>query len=416
MAFGKDSKEKCIICGNAIDITEMVVLEGRKIICAACAKQVAGAMGYAKIQPKTDAERAYIRRDKSKDNTIQKEDVERLRPKMIKAQLDRFVVGQDEAKKILAVAAYNHYKRHAMGDVSIQKSNVLLIGPTGAGKTYLMKTLAKVVDVPLAIVSSTNLTEAGYVGDDVTSILESLYFAAEGDIERAQRGIVFIDEIDKLAVASSESKSLVGGKGVQQALLPIIEGSKVVVPIGRGEHASKVEFDTTNVLFVCGGAFPDIVGIIKKRLAKSDKPTIGFGAVLEENSEEEDKDILLKVINDDLREFGLIPEFLGRLPILATLHELSVDTLKEILYKPEDSIISQFQALFEYDGVSLFFDEGALTVIAEKAQKAGTGARSLRKEMESLLTELQFEIPGSDYKEVTITKEFAEGKAVPKLS
>lgn len=411
MKFGKESKENCIICGNEIDVLEMVVLEGRKIICGCCAKKVAGAMGYAKAGGKINSAKACSREGREDTKTSQKENMGQLRPKEIKEQLDRFVIGQEEAKKVLSVAAYNHYKRIAIGGTGIQKSNVLLIGPTGSGKTYLMKTLARIVDVPLAIVSATNLTEAGYIGDDVTSILEALLSAAGGDIDKAERGIVFIDEIDKLAVTSSTSKSQVGGKGVQQALLPIIEGSKVMVPLGKRD-GGKVEVDTTNILFVCGGAFPDIGDIVKKRLSKGVKPNIGFGADFD-CKEIEDEDILLRVNNDDLKEFGFIPEFLGRLPILAALRELAVDTLRKIMFEPEDSIVSQFQALFAYDGISLTFDEGALTVVAEKAKEAGTGARSLRKTLEELLLELQYEMPGSCYKEIVITREFAEGKAVP---
>lgn len=416
MAFGKDkTDELCKICEKPIvNFSSMVVLEGRKIVCAECGKKIAGSMGYAKltIGSTETMSRSKKTEEKSESATGQKF----LNPKEIRAELDRFVVGQDEAKKILSVAAYNHYKRHAIGDKNIEKSNILLIGPTGAGKTHLMKTLAKIVDVPLAIVSATNLTEAGYIGDDVTSILESLLSAAGGDIDKAQKGIVFIDEIDKLAVTSSASKSQVGGKGVQQALLPIIEGSKVMVPIGKRGSEQKVEIDTTHILFVCGGAFPDIAGIVERRLKTGAvvKPSIGFGATFEE--EEKDEDILLKVTNEDLKEFGFIPEFLGRLPVQAALHDLSVDILKRIMCEPEDSIVSQFQALFAYDGVSLFFDEEALSVLAKKAKEAGTGARSLRKAMEELLLDLQYEIPGTEYKTVTVTKEFAEGVATPILS
>lgn len=416
MAFGKEKAgELCRICEKPVmldNFSSIVVLEGKKIVCAECGKKIAGSMGYAKMTSGS-TETMSTKRGAAL-NSEGGGEIKFLNPKEIRAQLDRFVVGQEEAKKILSVAAYNHYKRKAIGDKNIEKSNILLIGPTGSGKTHLMKTLAKIVDVPLAIVSATNLTEAGYIGDDVSSILESLLSAAGGDIDKAEKGIVFIDEIDKLAVTSSASKSQVGGKGVQQALLPIIEGSKVMVTIGKRGSEQKVEVDTTHILFVCGGAFPDIAGIVKKRLKVGAKPNIGFGAVFEE--EWEDEDILLKVTNDDLKEFGFIPEFLGRLPVLAALHELSVDILKKIMYEPEDSIVSQFQALFAYDGVSLFFDEGALSALAKKAKEAGTGARSLRKAMEELLLDLQYEIPGSGYKEVTVTKEFAEGTAVPILS
>ncbi len=411
--FTEKGMEKCIVCSAEVNYSEMVVLEGGTIVCAKCAKKIAGAIGYSKNTDSVDNGYLYGYERKQQRETEGFSD-KFLNPKEIKMQLDRFVVGQNEAKKILSVAAYNHYKRHAIGDVNIQKSNVLLIGPTGSGKTYLMKTLAKIVNVPLAIVSATNLTEAGYIGDDVTTILEALLSAAGGDTKRAERGIVFIDEIDKLAVTSSASKSQVGGKGVQQALLPIIEGSKVMVPVGKRENARKVEVDTTNILFVCGGAFPDIAGIVEKRLNKDAKPGIGFGASIE--IEERDEDILLKVTNEDLREFGFIPEFLGRLPVLAALHELSEDVLKKIMYEPENSIVSQFQSLFEYDGVSLEFEEEALSVLAKKAKEAGTGARSLRKAMEELLLELQYEIPGSAYKHVMVTKEFAEGTAVPMLA
>ena len=414
MAFGKEKAEElCRVCEKPVNFSSMVVLDGRKIVCAECGKKISAAMGYVKM---ADGTQGYAREKESVANCSFGGSGKFPNPREIRKQLDRFVIGQDEAKKILSVAAYNHYKRHAIGDKNIEKSNILLIGPTGAGKTHLMKTLAKIVDVPLAIVSATNLTEAGYIGDDVSSILESLLSAAGGDIDNAEKGIVFIDEIDKLAVTSSASKSQVGGKGVQQALLPIIEGSKVMVPIGKRGSEQKVEIDTTHILFVCGGAFPDIAGIVEKRLKSGNiaKPSIGFGATFEE--EQKDEDILFKVTIEDLREFGFIPEFIGRLPVQATLHELSTDILKKIMFEPEDSIISQFQALFEYDGVSLVFDDEALSVLAKKAKEAGTGARSLRKAIEELLQDLQYEIPGTEYKKVTVTKEFAEGTATPILS
>lgn len=395
---------RCIVCDTVSDIADVVVLEGRKILCNKCAKKIAGAMGYRSVSFEEEdslCSKEYM------DSLNNKKQI--MKPREIKAQLDRFVVGQEEAKKILSVAAYNHYKRHAIDDCNLQKSNVLLIGPTGSGKTYLMKTLAKIVDVPLAIASATNLTETGYVGDDVTNVLDLLVSAAGGDVKKAERGIIFIDEIDKLTATSSSSKQKVGGTGVQQALLPIIEGSKVLIQAGQKEK--KVEIDTSGILFVCGGAFPEIIEIVKKRVNKDMRGCIGFGGSFESDEDMEDDELIQMVTNDDLKEFGLIPEFLGRLPILAKLRDLSVDTLKEILYKPEDSIVSQFRTLFHYDGIDITFDDDALSVMAAKAKEAGTGARSLRKAMEELLLELQYEMPGTDCKQIVITKEFAEGKS-----
>lgn len=403
MIRGEVVEYKCLVCGNVTDINDMVVLENKRIVCGECARALAGAMGYRK----------FLLTEKDED-LGKKLVAKSIMPKEIKAQLDRFVVGQDEAKKVLAVAAYNHYKRHALGDTSLQKSNVLMIGPTGSGKTYLMKTLAKIIDVPIAIASATNLTETGYVGDDVTSILELLVSAAGGDIKKAEKGIVFIDEIDKLTATASSSKQKVGGTGVQQALLPIIEGSKVLIQTGARERG-KVEIDTSGILFVCGGAFPEIVEIVKKRVKQSDG-RIGFGCALEETDDSDTEELMQLVTNDDLKEFGLIPEFLGRLPILAKLHDLSVETLKTILYQPEDSIVSQFKKLFQFDGIEIDFEDGALLSIAQKAKEAGTGARSLRKAMEELLLEVQFRAPGSGYEKIVVTEDFANGISEPDYS
>lgn len=393
-------KGTCRICGKEFDLNSGAVLEknGEKaMVCPSCGDSVALAMGYGKTKGETRREH------------VESISTDTMTPKAIKAELDRYVVGQEQAKKVLSVAAYNHHKRLQLNDKGIQKSNVMLVGPSGSGKTHLMKTLARILDAPLAICSATNLTESGWVGEDPVSVVGALLAVCDNNAQAAERGIIFIDEIDKIAAGASESKKQVGGQGVQQALLPIIEGSVVFVPVGVGPGASKVSVDTSNILFVVGGAFPKMEEMIRKRLGGDKANVIGFS-----NHEEEEQvpesDILLKTTNEDLKEFGFIPEFLGRVPVLACLEELTVDTLKKILFEPEDAIVTQYKKLFHYDGVDIEFTDDALTVIANKAKGHGTGARSLRKIMEELLLELQFTVPGSDYKKIVITKEFAAGE------
>lgn len=391
-------KNKCALCGKEFSMASGVVLDAGRCVCDECSDKITAAKGYVKSASEK-------RRTDAKVNVP-----ENTNPRTIKEELDRFVVGQEQAKKVLAVAAYNHYKRTAMADMTIQKSNVMLVGPSGSGKTYLMKTLARILDVPLAICSATNLTEAGWVGEDPVSVVGALLAVCDNNVEMAEKGIIFIDEIDKIAPGSSQSKDRVGGKGVQQALLPIIEGSVVSVPLGVGPGASKVSVDTSNILFVCGGAFPDMEPMIEQRLGGG-KSTIGFisgnasGDVSKEN-------LLLNTTNDDLKKFGFIPEFLGRVPVLACLEELSTDILKKILFEPEDAIVKQYQKLFNFDGVDIEFTDEALTVVAEKAKSQGTGARSLRKILEDMLLEVQYSVPGSNCKKVVITKEFANGEII----
>jgi len=338
-----------------------------------------------------------------------------LKPIDIKKFLDEYIVGQEYAKKVLSVAVYNHYKRGILNDKGIRKSNVLLMGPTGSGKTYMVETLAKILNVPVAITAATTLTEAGYIGDDVETVVKKLLDIAGGDVKKAERGIIFIDEIDKLSGKSSETEKKVGGKGVQQALLPLLEGTIVSVnKSGDSRDISgmgcKVNVDTSGILFICGGAFPEIEEIIKKRMIK--KSSIGFNAQIKEDIDR--FNILLNVQNEDLYEFGLIPEFVGRLPIIAPLENMTVEMLKRILAEPKDSIVSQYQRLFKFDGVDLIFDEDALVAIAERAIKKGTGARSLRGILEELLLDLMYECPSLYHIEkIHITKEFVDGHEEP---
>ncbi len=338
-------------------------------------------------------------------------------PHILKGKLDEYVIGQEQAKKILSVAVYNHYKRVAtdtMNEIEIEKSNVLMIGPTGSGKTYLVKTLAKILDVPLAITDATSLTEAGYIGDDIESVVSKLLAAADNDVDRAEQGIIFIDEIDKIAKKHNQGSRDVNGEAVQQGMLKLLEGANVEVPVGASSKNAMVPMttvNTRNILFIVGGAFPDLDDIIKQRLRK--KTSIGYGAELKDKFDH-DKDILSKVTIEDLKKFGMIPEFLGRLPIICTLKGLSEEMLVRILKEPRNAILKQYEKLLELDEVKLEFNEDALSAIAAKAMEKDTGARALRAIIEELMLDIMYEIPKDDnIGRVTITKEYIEGTGGP---
>ena len=328
-----------------------------------------------------------------------------------------FRSGQEKAKKIIAVAVYNHYKRVATGtmdEIEIEKSNILMIGPTGSGKTYLVKTLARLLDVPLAIADATSLTEAGYIGDDIESVVSKLLAAAENDVERAEQGIIFIDEIDKIAKKKNTNSRDVSGESVQQGMLKLLEGAEVEVPVGANSKNAMVPLttiNTKNILFICGGAFPDLEEIIKQRLNKG--TSIGYGAQLKDKYDK-DKNILSKVVVEDIRKFGMIPEFLGRMPIICTLEGLTKEMLVKILREPKNAILKQYQKLLELDEVRLEFDEGALEAIAEKAMEKDTGARALRAIIEEFMLDIMYEIPKDDnIGKVTITREYIENTGGP---
>lgn len=340
-------------------------------------------------------------------------------PHKIKESLDSYVIGQEYAKKVMSVAVYNHYKRvfaDNADEIEIEKSNMLMIGPTGSGKTYLVKTLARLLDVPLAITDATSLTEAGYIGDDIESVVSKLLAAADNVVEKAEHGIIFIDEIDKIAKKKNTNQRDVSGEAVQQGMLKLLEGSEVEVPVGANSKNAMVPLatvDTKNILFICGGAFPDLESIIKERLNK--QASIGFMADLKDKYDNDSK-LLNKVTVDDLKKFGMIPEFLGRLPIIFTLDGLSEEMLVQILKEPKNAILKQYQKLLALDEVKLEFEEGALHAIAKMALEKHTGARALRAILEEYMLDIMYEIPKDDnIGEVILTKEYIEHSGGPRI-